>query len=88
MPRRDGTGPDGFGPMTGRGMGYCSGIYAPYHGWYGAPRRHMRRRWFFMPPINPPQDSRTEKQILEEEHRYLEEELKQIKERLDSLSKE
>jgi len=23
MPGRDGTGPQGIGPMTGRGMGYC-----------------------------------------------------------------
>ena len=23
MPRLDGTGPQGAGPMTGRGMGYC-----------------------------------------------------------------
>ncbi|NLD47345.1 MAG: DUF5320 domain-containing protein [Clostridiaceae bacterium] len=25
MPRRDGTGPMGMGPMTGRGAGYCVG---------------------------------------------------------------
>jgi len=25
MPRGDGTGPDGSGPMTGRGAGKCSG---------------------------------------------------------------
>ena len=24
MPRSDGTGPTGQGPMTGRGMGYCA----------------------------------------------------------------
>ena len=24
MPRRDGTGPEGMGPMTGRGSGGCS----------------------------------------------------------------
>jgi hypothetical protein len=24
MPRFDGTGPRGMGPMTGRGMGYCA----------------------------------------------------------------
>ena len=24
MPRRDGTGPAGFGPMTGRGLGSCN----------------------------------------------------------------
>lgn len=25
MPRRDGTGPMGQGPMTGRGVGFCNG---------------------------------------------------------------
>lgn len=29
MPRGDGTGPLGYGPMTGRGMGFCAGFNAP-----------------------------------------------------------
>ena len=29
MPRGDGTGPMGMGPMTGRAMGYCAGYSAP-----------------------------------------------------------
>lgn len=29
MPRRDGTGPMGYGPMTGRGAGYCAGYETP-----------------------------------------------------------
>lgn len=29
MPGGDRTGPAGFGPRTGRGMGYCSGFEAP-----------------------------------------------------------
>jgi len=29
MPRGDGTGPMGMGPMTGRGAGYCAGVVAP-----------------------------------------------------------
>ena len=29
MPGGDRTGPAGFGPMTGRGMGYCAGYAAP-----------------------------------------------------------
>jgi hypothetical protein len=29
MPRGDGTGPMGMGPMTGRGAGYCAGFDAP-----------------------------------------------------------
>ncbi len=29
MPRGDGTGPEGLGPMTGRGLGYCAGFDSP-----------------------------------------------------------
>jgi hypothetical protein len=29
MPRGDGTGPDGEGPMTGRRMGFCTGYNTP-----------------------------------------------------------
>ena len=29
MPRGDRTGPMGYGPMTGRGMGYCAGYEGP-----------------------------------------------------------
>lgn len=29
MPRGDGTGPMGLGPMTGRGAGFCAGLAAP-----------------------------------------------------------
>ncbi len=29
MPRGDGTGPDGYGPMTGRALGYCAGYSSP-----------------------------------------------------------
>jgi len=29
MPRGDGTGPGGMGPMTGRGMGFCAGYNTP-----------------------------------------------------------
>ena len=29
MPRGDRTGPAGFGPMTGRGLGYCAGYGQP-----------------------------------------------------------
>lgn len=29
IPRRDGTGQMGMGPMTGRGMGYCAGYAMP-----------------------------------------------------------
>ena len=42
MPRGDGTGPMGFGPMTGRAAGYCAGypvpgFMNPIAGGWGAP---------------------------------------------------
>jgi len=45
MPRGDGTGPAGMGPMTGRAAGYCAGYPAPGYmnpaggrGYWGAGR--------------------------------------------------
>ena len=35
MPRLDGTGPDGQGPMTGRGTGNCSASKAAGRQYYG-----------------------------------------------------
>jgi len=29
MPRGDRTGPQGMGPMTGRGAGFCAGVNMP-----------------------------------------------------------
>ncbi|MDZ4184012.1 MAG: DUF5320 domain-containing protein [Desulfuromonadales bacterium] len=29
MPARNGTGPMGLGPLSGRGMGYCAGVVTP-----------------------------------------------------------
>ncbi|MEA3349104.1 MAG: DUF5320 domain-containing protein [Chloroflexota bacterium] len=41
MPFGDRTGPQGQGPMTGRGAGYCSGVNAP--GFATAPGRGFGR---------------------------------------------
>jgi hypothetical protein len=43
MPFGDGTGPKGFGPMTGRGAGFCAGYVVPGYagfrqGWGGGGR--------------------------------------------------
>lgn len=48
MPRGDGTGPAGYGPMTGRRAGFCAGFCRPgYYGWgpgyYGWGRGHRRQ---------------------------------------------
>ena len=59
MPGGDGTGPMGYGPMTGRAAGYCAGYPAPGSmnpipgGGFGGYGRGMggggrgRRNWFY-----------------------------------------
>ncbi len=62
MPYGDGTGPEGFGPRTGRGLGYCSGYNSPGftkgypRGGAGYGRGYgrgfgFRRFWGFRAPI-------------------------------------
>lgn len=55
MPRGDGTGPEGMGPMTGRASGYCAGYSVPGYmnptpgyGAYGRGRGggRGRRYWY------------------------------------------
>ena len=86
MPRRDGTGPMGMGPMTGWGMGPC-GWLAGRRG-YGRDtgRRYGNFTEFY--PTYPHERNLTKKEeveILEDEAQYLEEELKDIKARLTKL---
>ncbi len=47
MPGRDRTGPQGAGPMTGRGMGDCSGYNQPANarGGFGFGRQGAGRGW-------------------------------------------
>lgn len=54
MPRGDGTGPRGMGPMTGRAAGYCAGFNVPGfanagrgHGFWGRGGGYGRRNWFY-----------------------------------------
>jgi hypothetical protein len=53
MPRGDGTGPMGIGPMTGRAAGYCAGYATPGfanamggRGVWGCGRGRGFRNWF------------------------------------------
>jgi len=50
MPRGDGTGPMGLGPMTGRAMGYCAGFAAPgfVNAGFGMGRGRGFRRMYYM----------------------------------------
>ncbi len=61
MPFGDGTGPNGLGPMTGRGAGYCAGYGTPGYmnpipgrGYFGRSRGFFgrgggrgRRNWYY-----------------------------------------
>jgi len=58
MPRGDGTGPMGLGPMTGRAAGYCAGYpeagyVNPYgrrafgRGFFGRGGGRGRRNWYY-----------------------------------------
>lgn len=95
MPGRDGTGPLGGGPMTGRGSGFCTGDTAPRlgrigagPGFWGCGRgwRHWFRatalpHWmrFGSPPGLRPE---RENQALRNRARALQEELDAIQSRL------
>jgi len=61
MPRGDGTGPMGLGPMTGRAAGFCAGYSVPGYanpvfgrGYFGRGRGYFgrgggrgRRNWYY-----------------------------------------
>ncbi len=98
MPRGDGTGPAGQGPMTGRGMGYCAGYNQPGYisGGYGRGMGYgrgrgpgWRRNAYFNQPAQPAQPAQTvttsEKQYLKDQADALQQELKAVKERLSQL---
>ena len=73
MPKYDGSGPMGFGPGTGRGMGPCfRGM-----GWQKGFNRGFGWRNFY--------SKKEESEILREEADELEKELKAIKERLTEI---
>ncbi len=74
MPRGDGTGPAGQGPMTGRGMGYCAGYNAPgfmncRFGFAGRGFGRRMRRFAAFPMQPQPVTQKEEKQVLQEELR-------------------
>ena len=70
MPKFDGTGPQGQGPRTGRGMGPCGGGRGCSFG-QGTGRRFFSKK--------------EESEMLDTEVKELEAELKAIKERLGEL---
>jgi len=78
MPGQDQTGPQGLGPMTGRGMGQCSG---------GMRRGFCGRGFGFLPKFST-QVALTkdeEKKILEADLKEIESEKEAIKKRLEEI---
>ena len=91
MPRGDGTGPAGQGPMTGRRMGYCAGFNVPGFMNFGFGRGFGRGfdRGFgrFFQPVMQPQTitEAEEKEILQDELKALKREIDEIQKRLKEL---
>jgi hypothetical protein len=85
MPRQNGSGPSGAGPMTGRGAGPCGGAFA-YGRRAGGRGFGWRRFWGYYPA--PSVSQKEEEAILAEEAQILEEELNAIKARLDEIKKQ
>jgi len=99
MPRRDGSGPAGIGPMTGRGLGKClaygiplvAGAVAAFSrgGGFGFGRGLGRGNgWRNMAgtvALSAPDD---ELSVLKNQAEILESNLKGIKERISELEKE
>jgi hypothetical protein len=92
MPRFDGTGPIGQGPLTGRGMGNCTSNAIMPRFRMGFGRGFFRGRGFAWTPrmpawqIQQPEITESEeKQYLEEELEVLKEEMKEIEKRLKEI---
>jgi len=101
MPWGDGTGPVGFGPMTGRGSEYCAGLPTPGfmpgarfgrgRGWrnifHATGLTGMQRAAMGFFGAKPPEPTREqEEQILKGQAEFLEEQLALLKKRLEELS--
>lgn len=89
MPRRDGTGPIGYGAMTGRGLGPCAGARAVGNaGFRMGPGLGFRRGFGrgFGGNVDVSQiSSETQKELLEEQKNVLQEQLEAIDRQLQSL---
>ncbi|AKM82416.1 TPA: hypothetical protein DD449_04980 [Candidatus Berkelbacteria bacterium] len=80
MPRLNGTGPQGMGPMTGRGLGSCGGGRGYGRGMgcgYGC-----GMPWSYRQP-----NIDEEKEMIKDDIAVLKEELKAAEERLSELNK-
>jgi len=104
MPRGDGTGPMGMGPMTGRGAGFCNGFSTPGYanqsggGFFGRMFGRGFRRMFYATGVPgwarygnytyPTANPADEKAALKNQADFLENQLSEIKKRLSGLDKD
>lgn len=77
MPNKDGTGPQGLGPMTGRGLGNCNGNFQ------GSRIRNRGRRCPARFAVGFSKDE--EKKILEAELKSLEIEKQAVEDRIKAI---
>ena len=88
MPGRDGSGPMGVGPMTGRGLGICTGVNAVKYGaglGLGlACRRGFGRGFGGGLAVNKV-SSQTQKELLQEQKDILQNRFEVIKKQLENL---
>lgn len=80
MPRFNGTGPKGQGPMSGRGLGPCGGGMGRGFGGRGGYGRGYGFRRFISP--------KNEMSALEDEEKVLEEELAAVREEKAALKEQ
>ena len=103
MPRGDGTGPMGMGPMTGRGAGLCGGFAVPgamnNSGGLGVCRRgggrmmrsggfSLNNRFMGQQNVSATVPAANEKEFLTNQAKFLEKQLEQVKQRLGGVSSE
>ena len=81
MPGFDGTGPNGMGPMTGGGRGFCGPRAA------GATRRpYGTRRWSGYGGYRPAPTREQELELLKDEARSLRRTLEDMNARIEELT--
>lgn len=99
MPRGDGTGPAGIGPMTGRAAGFCAGYQMPgyansfgggrgYGGFWhrGRGRGFRNRYWMSAYPLPAPTMSpQQELEGLKYQAEMLKDSMGQINQRIEQL---
>lgn len=80
MPGRDGTGPAGIGPMSGRGLGICSGKNAARYSMGLGCRRGFGRYIVGNTVI-----AKSQKELLQEQKELFEKRLEIINKQLETL---